>query len=85
MRKGGNIRVPRRAIVGIGMLLLVACSLPYMKDRGRDGADVFTLTVGYGLGAKARAGPVTAAALFNRDLAPSRSRREWGLCGEGSG
>ena len=56
------MRVPRGATVGIGLLLLAACSSPYMKDRGRDGADVFTLTVGYGLGAKARAGPVTAAA-----------------------
>jgi hypothetical protein len=66
------MRVARRAIAVIGLLHLAACSSPYMKDRGRDGADVLTLTVGFGIGAKARAGPVTTAALFNRDLAGLR-------------
>ena len=62
----------RLAIAIIGLLLLAGCSSPYMKDRGRDGADVFTLTIGYGLGAKARAGPVSPGVLFCRDAAGLR-------------
>jgi hypothetical protein len=38
--------------------LAVGCASPYMIDRGRDAADIFTATVGAGLGAKARVGPV---------------------------
>ena len=34
------------------------CTTGYWVDRGRDAADVFTLTGGYGLGGKARVGPV---------------------------
>ncbi|OGV37924.1 MAG: hypothetical protein A2X48_01325 [Lentisphaerae bacterium GWF2_49_21] len=35
-------------------------SFPYLADRIRDGMDVFTFTVNSGLGARARAGPVSA-------------------------
>jgi hypothetical protein len=36
------------------------CASPYMIDRGRDAADIFSATVGLGAGARARAGPVHA-------------------------
>jgi hypothetical protein len=38
--------------------LAIGCSTPYMVDRRRDAADIFTATVGHGVGgAKARVGP----------------------------
>lgn len=40
-----------------------ASTRPYLVDRGRDAADVFTATVGFGLGAKARVGPVQVGLL----------------------
>ncbi len=36
----------------------------YWSDRGRDAADIFTMTGGYGIGAGARVGPVTASPLL---------------------
>lgn len=40
-----------------------ASSGAYLTDRARDAADVLTLQVGYGVGAKARVGPVQAGLL----------------------
>lgn len=42
----------------LGVSCLMGCTSPYMAARGHDLADVFTLTVGEGFGAKARVGPV---------------------------
>jgi hypothetical protein len=39
------------------------CATPYLVDRGRDAADVFTLSAGKGAGIKARVGPI-ATGLF---------------------
>jgi len=39
----------------------------YFIDRGRDAADVFTATVGAGVGAKARVGPLRAGLFLNHD------------------
>ncbi len=39
-------------------------SVGYFKDRGRDAADIFTLTGGWGLGVKVRVGPVRTGLLF---------------------
>ena len=50
------------------MLLLAGCATPYMQDRKHDAADIFTVTVGTGAGAKARAGPITVGLLGNNDL-----------------
>ena len=54
------------------ILLLLAfatgCASPYWKDRGADMADVFTATVGVGLGATARIGPLHAGLGANFDL-----------------
>jgi len=44
-----------------------------MMDRGRDAADVLTATVGVGLGAKVRVGPLNVGIFGNRDVAGLRS------------
>lgn len=43
------------------------CVTPYMVDRGRDAADILTVTVGIGGGAKVRAGPFQTGLLMNQD------------------
>ncbi len=40
----------------------------YLADRGHDAADVVTCTLGIGVGAKARVGPVQLGLLINRDV-----------------
>jgi hypothetical protein len=53
----------------LALLLLVGmtgCATPYMRDRGRDAADIFTLTVGgLGAGARVRAGPIHCGIIAN--------------------
>ena len=44
-----------------------------MADRGRDAADIFTLTIGTGAGGKLRVGPIQLAAVENADLVGLRS------------
>ena len=44
-------------------ICFTGCASPYLADRGRDAADVFTLSAGPGAGIKARVGPV-ATGLF---------------------
>jgi len=39
------------------------CATPYMTDRKRDAADIFTLTFGFGAGAKAKIGPAQTGLL----------------------
>jgi hypothetical protein len=41
-------------------VLCSGCATGYLADRVRDGADVFTLTMSAGLGARARVGPLHA-------------------------
>lgn len=50
-----------------------ASTRAYFVDRGRDTADVFTLSVGQGVGAKAKVCTISIGALWQRDL--------WGLRG----
>ena len=40
--------------------MLTGCATPYLIDRGRDAADIFTATVEKGIGVKARVGPLAA-------------------------
>ena len=61
------------------LFLLLAISLTgcasthgYFLDRGRDAADIFTATVGYGAGGKVRAGPVQVGLFLNGDMAGLR-------------
>lgn len=61
----------------VGILLAMLCSscatTGYLGDRMRDAGDVFTASVGFGAGAKARVGPLQTGALLNIDM--------WGLRG----
>jgi hypothetical protein len=43
---------------------MTGCATSYMTDRGHDAADIFTATVGLGVGAKARVGPVGAGLIL---------------------
>ena len=48
--------------------LCAGCASPYWQNRRADAADVFTATVGIGLGATARIGPLHAGLGANADL-----------------
>lgn len=48
------------------------CATPYVVNRGRDAADIFTATVGLGAGAKGRMGPLHAGLFAGRDYAGLR-------------
>ena len=57
-------------------ILISGCSMPYLSDRRRDIADIFTATIGVGLGGKVRAGPVQTGLLVQADgLSGSLNRR----------
>jgi hypothetical protein len=68
-----------KAVWAWPVLLLAAamgggCASPsYLSDRARDAADMVTLTVGTGGGAKVRAGPVQVAVIHASDLAGLRA------------
>jgi hypothetical protein len=49
-------------------LVMTGTGCSYLSDRGRDAADMFTLTGGFGLGATARVGPVRAGLYAGEDL-----------------
>ncbi len=55
-------------------VLIAGCASDegYLLDRHRDAVDIFTATVGYGVGARARVGPVHVGAIFNREKAGVR-------------
>jgi len=46
------------------VICVAGCSTPYMIDRGRDAADIFTIGMDYGIGAKARVGPIQTGLIF---------------------
>jgi len=48
------------------------CASPYMLDRGRDAADIFTAGIGIGGGVKARVGPVQTGMLLDFPFAGLR-------------
>ncbi len=59
-----------------GLLCAGCASVPrYFKDRGSDLADIVTCTVGTGVGAKVRLGPLQLAGFKNRDRAGLRGGR----------
>ena len=51
----------------VAILNLTGCATPYMIDRRRDAADIFSFTLGEGAGAKMRVGPVAVGLLANQD------------------
>ena len=60
--------VRRLAPAAALVLLCAGCASPYWQNRRADAADVFTATVGIGLGATARIGPLHAGLGVNADL-----------------
>ncbi|MFC1452114.1 hypothetical protein ACFLSJ_02065 [Verrucomicrobiota bacterium] len=61
--------IARTAALAISALGFAGCAATgYLVDRGRDAADVFTVTLGAGSGAKVRVGPLQVAAFENTDL-----------------
>lgn len=56
-------------IIGVLCIAMTAgcASTGYLSHRGRDAADIFTCSLGTGLGVKARVGPVHAGLLANVD------------------
>ncbi|MCX6985450.1 MAG: hypothetical protein NT118_11985, partial [Lentisphaerae bacterium] len=46
---------------------MTGCATPYMTDRSRDAADIFTIRMGFGAGVKTHVGPVQVGLLFNLD------------------
>ena len=59
----------RRAALAASLTAFCAgCASPYWQNRRADVADVFTATVGIGLGATARIGPLHAGLGANADL-----------------
>jgi len=63
-----------RAVLLAGIFVLSGCASPkaYFLDRGRDAMDIFTLTGGTGLGAKAQCGPIHAGLFGEHDAAGLR-------------
>ena len=48
------------------------CANSYFIDRGRDAADILTLTAGVGFGVRARVGPLHTGLILNYDVAGLR-------------
>ena len=46
---------------------LMGCSSPYVKNRIRDAADIFTFTTGVGAGGKAKIGPISTGLDIQED------------------
>ena len=66
--RGNQAGWAARGMLGAAVLWCAGCATGYWGDRGRDAADIFTCTAGIGGGAKARVGPLQAAAINNADL-----------------
>jgi len=63
-----------RALILMAACLAAGCaSSSYMANRGRDAADVLTLTLGAGGGIKARVGPIQLAVFDNTDIVGLRA------------
>ena len=65
MKKIFHIIIAITAILGLNGC---ASSKAYLVNRGRDAADIFTATIGLGVGAKARVGPLQTGLLIQSDL-----------------
>ncbi len=61
-------RTAQLILVLLVAALLTGCTSTYWADRGRDAADIFTVTGGLGLGAKARVGPVATGLMLQEDM-----------------
>ena len=76
------VSVLRSIVVIVFMLSCVGCATSgYLVDRKRDAMDMVTCTVGTGLGASARVGPLHCGLLFGRDRVGIRGgevKGRWG-------
>jgi hypothetical protein len=59
-------------VVTVGAFTGCAHTPPYLCDRGRDAADILTLTAGYGGGGQVQVGPLKTGLFANRDCAGLR-------------
>ncbi len=73
------------ALVFIAYMSGCASTKPYLVDRGRDAADIFTASVGVGGGVKARVGPLQLGLWGNKDVAGLRggTMSHWPLAKRG--
>ncbi len=60
-------KVFQLAFLCLATACLTGCTTPYMVDRGRDTADIFTATVGEGSGLKVQVGPLAIGLFGNID------------------
>jgi hypothetical protein len=67
IRAVSSLRTVRIACQLSLLLLVSACSTPYLADRGRDALDIFTLAGGIGIGAKAHVGPLSTGVLYQQE------------------
>lgn len=65
----------RKAILVVAVVVcMTGCSSSaYLTDRGRDAADILTLTAGVGFGVRARVGPLHTGLIANYDAAGLRA------------
>ena len=60
----------RPALLALGLSFASGCATaPYLQDRGRDAADVFSVTVGYGVGIRTQVGPLATSIGLIKDVA----------------
>ncbi len=62
-------RILQCILLGCLIHFVTGCTSSYWVDRGRDASDIFTATVGYGGGVRARIGPVHVGAIIDADKA----------------
>jgi hypothetical protein len=73
IKKSGLVLILEIIVLLLTIGVMGGCSTPYMNDRGRDIADIFTITLGDGVGVTARAGPVHLGLFYGKDQAGLRS------------
>lgn len=71
-------KVIQQVVAMVVVAIMTGCATPYMTDRGRDAADIFTVAVGNGAGITARMGPVHAGLFYGKDQIGLRAG-EFGL------
>jgi len=64
------VKYSLKIAVLLGVLICgTGCTTGYWVDRGRDAADIVSVSVGAGIGAKAQVGPLAPGLIWNEDYA----------------